>query len=184
MRTFFDEILKYNWDEVRESIYAKHAADVEEALGKEKRTLEDFKALISPAASDYLEPMAKLSHQITQKRFGKTIQLYLPLYLSNECTNFCVYCGFNHDNDINRLTLNEEMVMKEVEAIKDMGYTLLFSDSLKIRKELGFAVITPVRRIAHIVGIVHLLALDDLIADIHILGQSYSPICLFFWIGR
>jgi len=122
MRSFFDEILKYNWEEECGSIYAKRAVHVEEALGKEKRTLEDFKALVSPAASGFLEPMAKLSKKLTQKRFGKTIQLYLPLYLSNECTNFCVYCGFNHNNKINRLTLNEEMVLKEVEAIKDMGY--------------------------------------------------------------
>src|SRR5438105_1342216 len=102
----FNEIFeRYNWDEVLDSIYAKKAADVERALNKHKRTVEDFKALISPAAAPYLEQMAQLSHRITQKRFGKTIQLYAPLYLSNECQNICNYCGFSYDNKLRRRTL-------------------------------------------------------------------------------
>ncbi|HLP03885.1 MAG TPA: 2-iminoacetate synthase ThiH [Paludibacter sp.] len=120
--TFNDILQQYNWDEVKDSIYFKTTADVEAALSKSKRTLEDFKALISPAARNYLEQMAVLSHQITQKRFGKTIQLYVPLYLSNECTNSCVYCGFRHENKTSRVTLNEEQVLKEIEVIKAMGY--------------------------------------------------------------
>src|SRR5215217_4323752 len=119
----FKEIFdQYSWDEVRESIYSKSAGDVEKALFTQKRTLEDFKALISPAAAAYLEPMAQLSRKLTQKRFGKTVQMYIPLYLSNECTNICTYCGFSLDNKVRRRTLNDEEILKEVAAIKALGY--------------------------------------------------------------
>ena len=113
----------YNWDEVKSSIYAKTKADVEHALNKrDKRDLEDFKALISPTAAPYLEHMAQLSHRLTQKRFGKTIQMYVPLYLSNECNNICTYCGFSFDNKLKRKTLTDSEILKEVEAIKKLGY--------------------------------------------------------------
>jgi 2-iminoacetate synthase len=113
----------YNWDEVKASIYAKTKADVEQALHKNgNRNLEDFKALLSPTAANYLEPMAQLSHDLTQKRFGKTIQMYAPLYLSNECNNICTYCGFSFDNKIKRKTLTDSEILKEVEAIKQLGY--------------------------------------------------------------
>ena len=69
---FSQELEKYDWDEISSSIYAKTAIDVEQALSKNKRDLEDFKALISPASEPYLEEMAQLSHQLTQKRFGNT----------------------------------------------------------------------------------------------------------------
>jgi 2-iminoacetate synthase len=107
---------------VKDSIYSKTAIDVENALHASKRTLEDFKALISPAASRYLEPMARLSRELTQKRFGKTIQMYIPLYLSNECTNICTYCGFSLDNKVRRRTLNADEILREVEVIKSLGY--------------------------------------------------------------
>jgi 2-iminoacetate synthase len=112
----------YNWDETKESIYSKNASDVELALNKNKRDLEDFKALISPAAAAYLEPMAQLSRQLTLKRFGNTIQMYLPMYLSNECQNICTYCGFSYDNKLPRRTLNDSEILKEVEHIKQLGF--------------------------------------------------------------
>ena len=96
----------YNWNEVKQSIYARTKVDVEYAFNKTtKRDMDDFKALISPAAMPYLEQMAQLSHNLTQKRFGKTIQMYVPLYLSNECQNICTYCGFSIDNKIKWKTL-------------------------------------------------------------------------------
>jgi 2-iminoacetate synthase len=100
---FYQVFQQYTWDEIRESIYQKTPQDVIRALQKSgKRDLEDFKALISPAATGFLEEMAQLSHRLTQKRFGKTIQMYVPLYLSNECQNICTYCGFSFDNKIRR----------------------------------------------------------------------------------
>jgi 2-iminoacetate synthase len=119
---FKDIFNTYNWDEVKQSILAKTDADVLQALQKNKRNLEDFKALISPAAIPYLEQMAQLSNDLTQKRFGKTIQMYVPLYLSNECQNICTYCAFSLDNKIKRKTLTDDEILQEVQAIKQMGY--------------------------------------------------------------
>jgi len=112
----------YNWEEVKESIYLKSEVEVQNALNKSRRDLEDFKALISPAAVPYLEEMAQLSHGITKKRFGNTIQMYIPLYLSNECQNICTYCGFSFDNKIKRKTLSHHEILEETKVIKAMGY--------------------------------------------------------------
>ena len=110
------------WDTVKAGIYAKTAADVEQALRASKRTLEDFKALISPAAAPYLEQMAQLSQAATRKRFGNTVQLYVPLYLSNECQNICTYCGFSLDNKIRRRTLSSVEILQEAAVLKGWGY--------------------------------------------------------------
>lgn len=122
MKNFKELFEAHGWDDVKESIYSKTKYDVEQALNSPKRTLEDFKALVSPAAASYLEPMAQLSHRLTQKRFGKTVQLFIPLYLSNECTNICTYCGFSLDNKVKRRTLTENEILQEVAVIKSMGY--------------------------------------------------------------
>ena len=112
----------YNWDVTTEGIYNKTAEDVLVALHKEKRDLEDFKALISPAAKPFLEQMAVLSKVRTQERFGNTMQLYAPLYLSNECQNICTYCGFSLTNKIPRRTLTDSEILKEVAFLKNKGY--------------------------------------------------------------
>ncbi|WP_394336018.1 2-iminoacetate synthase ThiH [Aurantibacter aestuarii] len=120
--TFQDVFDTYNWDETLASIQNKTAQDVEHALGKSKRDLEDFKALLSPAAQPYLEQMAGLSQAATKKRFGNTIQMYAPMYLSNECQNICTYCGFSMTNKIPRRTLNDEEILKEVAFLKAKGF--------------------------------------------------------------
>lgn len=111
-----------DWSVVKQDIYGKTAADVERALGRGRRSLEDFMALISPAAAPYLEEMARISNRLTQQRFGKVIQLYIPLYLSNECQNICTYCGFSYENKIRRKTLSAAELLTEVTAIRQMGY--------------------------------------------------------------
>lgn len=121
-KTFKDIFDTYNWDEILQSIFSKTETDVLQALGNSKRNLEDFKALISPAAKPYLEQMAQLSRQLTKKRFGNTIQMYSPMYLSNECQNICTYCGFSMTNKIPRRTLTDTEILKEVEYIKSKGY--------------------------------------------------------------
>lgn len=136
--TFKDIFAQYNWDEVKVGIYQKTDRDVEHALNKTgKRDLEDFKALISPAAAKYLEPMAQLSNQLTQKRFGKTIQMYLPMYLSNECQNICTYCGFSLDNPLRRVTLTNTQIMREVEVIKALGYDHILLVTGEANKTVG-----------------------------------------------
>lgn len=121
--SFFEEINRFSWNQVRKEIYDKTPTDVEKALNTSPdKTMSDFMALLSPAADPYLEKMAALSQELTLKRFGKTIQLYIPLYLSNECTNHCVYCGFNHTNQVARHTLSKEEILLEAEKIKNMGF--------------------------------------------------------------
>lgn len=122
MSNFESLFNEYNWEEVKSSIYAKTARDVEAALAKPRRDLEDFRALISPAAAPFLEQMAQLSHQITQKRFGKVVQMFAPMYLSNECQNICTYCGFSYDNKMPRRTLTDPEILKESAAVKDLGF--------------------------------------------------------------
>ncbi|MDR1122096.1 MAG: 2-iminoacetate synthase ThiH [Dysgonamonadaceae bacterium] len=121
MTNFTTLINEYDWDNIQSRIYAKTADDVILALQKDRRNIEDFMALVSPAAQAYLEPMAALSRKYTQQRFGNTIQFYIPLYLTNSCINHCVYCGFNHHNDIRRIILSDEQILREVEAIKKIG---------------------------------------------------------------
>lgn len=120
--SFTNILRQYAWNDVRESIYAKTSHDVERALSTGRRTLEDFKALISPAATPYLEDMARMSQQLTQKRFGKTIQMYTPVYLSNVCTNECVYCGFNLSNKLKRKILSLDEILIEANEIKNLGF--------------------------------------------------------------
>ncbi|CAH0190842.1 2-iminoacetate synthase [Pedobacter sp. Bi27] len=122
MKSFNEVFESHNWDDTKASIYDKTAADVERALRNTQRDLEDFKALISPAALPYLEDMAQISQRLTLDRFGRVIQMYIPLYLSNECNNICTYCGFSYDNKVRRRTLNPMEIMQEVAVIKGMGY--------------------------------------------------------------
>lgn len=123
---FADIIDSYDWDETVAAIDNMTDADVQRALsraasGAGQLAVEDFMALISPAADSYLEQMAALSHRYTLERFGKTMSLYIPMYVSNACTNKCVYCGFNHDNPFTRTTLTLEQVKAECEAIKKLA---------------------------------------------------------------
>ncbi|KAB2653063.1 MAG: 2-iminoacetate synthase ThiH [Verrucomicrobia bacterium] len=91
-------------------------------LTKDKLSLADFAALISPAAAGLLEPLSRRSQQVTQQRFGKVIRLFAPLYLSNECINNCKYCGFSRDNAILRVTLSVEEVRREARALAAQGF--------------------------------------------------------------
>lgn len=102
--------------------YAQYtAADVKRALAKENRGLEEFKALLSPAAADFLEDMAQLAAKETGKHFGNSICLFTPLYISNYCENYCIYCGFNCHNKIRRARLDMEQIENELKAIAQTG---------------------------------------------------------------
>ena len=97
------------------------AKDVEAALQHEICSVEDFKALLSPAAEPYLEQMAQRARMETRKRFGNTVYLFTPLYIANYCENYCVYCGFNCYNHINRMCLTMEQIEHEMKVIADSG---------------------------------------------------------------
>ena len=122
MTSFYDTLKTYDWDDVKQNIMDKSKNDAIAAINNPHRTLDDFMALISPAATPLLEDMAVEANRLTLERFGNTIQLYIPLYVSNYCTNFCVYCGFNHDNDIHRKMLTLEEVQAETDVITGWGF--------------------------------------------------------------
>lgn len=102
--------------------YSKYTAkDVKAALEHDTCTVEDFKALLSPAAEPFLEEMAQKARMETSKHFGNTVYLFTPLYIANYCENYCVYCGFNCYNHINRMKLTMEQIEHEMQVIADSG---------------------------------------------------------------
>ncbi|MFA7536938.1 MAG: 2-iminoacetate synthase ThiH [Desulfuromonadales bacterium] len=120
--TFLEELEKYNYDDVLARIEAKTPQEVERALAAERLHPEELMALLSPAAAAYLEPMAQRAHRTTVQRFGRTILLYAPLYLSNECSNGCLYCGFNAHNKVPRRTLTLDEVEAEARVLHEQGF--------------------------------------------------------------
>lgn len=122
--SFYDVLEKENTQSFANLVKTRSKADVQRALSKSgKLDLEDFAALISESARvHYLKDMAALSMQYTQRRFGKTVQMYLPLYLTNLCSNKCAYCGFSADNKFKRTVLTLEEIEQECIAINKMGY--------------------------------------------------------------
>lgn len=102
--------------------YSKYTArDVRAALEHETCSVEDFKALLSPAAEPFLEQMAERAKLETSRHFGNTVYLFTPLYIANYCENYCVYCGFNCYNDITRVKLSMEQIEHEMKVIADSG---------------------------------------------------------------
>ncbi len=102
--------------------YTKYtAADVKRALSAEYPSIEDFAALLSPAAEPFLEEMARKATIETRKHFGNSVYLFTPLYISNYCENYCVYCGFNCHNKIRRAKLDTDGIRREMEAIAKTG---------------------------------------------------------------
>ena len=102
--------------------YTKYTArDVKAALEHDVCSIEDFKALLSPAAEPFLEKMAQKARLETSKHFGNTVYIFTPIYIANYCENYCVYCGFNCYNDIKRMKLSLEQIEHEMQVISDSG---------------------------------------------------------------
>ena len=97
------------------------SADVERALANDECSLEDFKALLSPAAEPYIEEMAQKAQATTRARFGNSVSLFTPLYSANYCDNGCIYCGFNCSNKIKRSALSHDDLVKELDTIAATG---------------------------------------------------------------
>ena len=108
------EMDRYDYDSYTE-------ADVRRALVKESRSLEDFKALLSPAAMPLLEEMAQAAQTETRKHFGNSIAMFTPVYIANYCENYCIYCGFNCHNKIKRAQLDEAEMEREFAAVAETG---------------------------------------------------------------
>lgn len=122
--TFVDTWKQHDFAAVSDSIATRTADDVRRALAKQGRglNLDDLAALLSPAAAPFLEEMAALSHRLTVARFGRTMQLYAPMYLTNVCANICSYCGFSAQNRIPRKALDDAEILADGKAVAAYGF--------------------------------------------------------------
>ncbi|MBP3745167.1 MAG: 2-iminoacetate synthase ThiH, partial [Prevotella sp.] len=118
---FSDELKNISWEQTTERIASKTDSDVRRALSKRRCDVDDFMALLSPAAEPYLEIMARLSRKYTEERFGRTMSMFIPLYITNSCSNSCVYCGFHRENPMARTILTPEQIENEYKAIKRLA---------------------------------------------------------------
>ena len=121
---FIDVWRRHDFGSVARRIASKTPADVRRALGRPRGSvdLEDFGALVSPAAAPFLEDMAQAAHQLTVERFGRTMRLYAPLYLSNACANVCTYCGFSAHNRIRRKVLSDAEILADASVLRGHGF--------------------------------------------------------------
>jgi len=119
--SYYDTYLRYKDFDFDNIFSCISSDDSLAAIDTKKQDERQLLALLSPAAENYLEEMAKVAHNLTLKHFGKTIQLYTPMYLSNYCNNQCAYCGFNHNNNVARRKLTLEEVEREASAISSTG---------------------------------------------------------------
>lgn len=124
--TFLTTWEQHDFGDVTRTVASRSTADVRRALQRAAAGsalgLDDFAALLSPAAAPFLEEMAQLSHRRTVERFGRTMQLYAPMYLTNVCANICTYCGFSAQNRIPRKALNEAEIGAEAAVLKQLGF--------------------------------------------------------------
>ena len=118
---FSEELEKISWEETTERIAQMTDTDVRRALAKDRCDINDFMALLSPAAEPYLETMARLSRKYTEERFGRTMSMFIPLYITNACSNSCVYCGFHRENPMPRTILTPQQIEDEYKAIKKLA---------------------------------------------------------------
>ncbi len=120
--TFVDTFNQLPLERFLHSSMQASREEIDQSLNSSNLDLNDYARLISPAAADYLEPMAHHAQSVTQRRFGKVIRLFAPLYLSNECINNCSYCGFSRDNHILRVTLSIDEVVSEARELTSQGF--------------------------------------------------------------
>lgn len=122
--SFVDVWQRHDFTKISRVIQAKTACDVQRTLARVGTglDLDDLAALLSPAAGPFLEEMAQLSHRLTVERFGRTMQLYAPMYLTNICANVCTYCGFSAKNRILRKALNDADILAEADVIQGYGF--------------------------------------------------------------
>lgn len=122
--TIVDTWKQHDFAAVAARIASATEADVRRALSKQGHglNLDDLAALLSPAAAPFLEEMAALSHRLTVERFGRTVQLYAPMYLTNVCANICSYCGFSAQNRIPRKALDDAEISAEADVLEKFGF--------------------------------------------------------------
>lgn len=121
--SFQQQLDNYPQHDILQLIKTATPQRIEQALNRPRLSMEDFASLLSPQITDaQLEVMATRAHQITSQRFGRTILLYAPIYLSNECHNGCKYCGFSADNHLPRRTLTPTEIEREAKLLRSQGF--------------------------------------------------------------
>ena len=180
------EIIESNMlDEVQQAADAVDfnaftARDVERALAAQHKTPQDFAALLSPAALPYLEAMAQQARRLTFRYFGNSRSIFTPLYLANYCENYCVYCGFNCHNQINRVKLDADGMEREMQAIAATGLREILLLTGESRSMSGVEYIAGAVRLARqyfaVVGLeVYPLNTDEY-AYLHSCGADYVTV--------
>lgn len=135
--SFIDIIRQYDPQDVRQRIESATGNDVDRALAIERPGPQELMALLSPAAEEKLETLANKAHQTTLRRFGRTILLYAPLYLSNVCQNGCLYCGFSAENSVPRKTLTDEEILADAKNLHDQGFRHILLLTGEAKGEIG-----------------------------------------------
>ena len=155
-------------------------ADVRRALNADNRTPEDFAALLSPAALPLLEEIAQKAQQETRKHFGNSVYMFTPLYIANYCENYCIYCGFNCHNKINRARLSEEQIEMEMAAIAKTGLQEILILTGESRKKSDVKYIGSACRIARkyfkVIGLEVYPMNSDEYAYLHECGADYVTV--------
>lgn len=156
------------------------AAHVQRALDSDLRTVEDFQALLSPAAMPFLEEMARLAQMETRKHFGNSVYLFTPIYIANYCENYCVYCGFNCHNKIKRKQLSMEEIREEMQAIASTGLEEILILTGESRKRSDVSYIGEACKIAReyfkMVGLEVYPMNTDEYAYLHKCGADYVTV--------
>ncbi|HNX59288.1 MAG TPA: radical SAM protein, partial [Spirochaetota bacterium] len=138
--SFLNELEARNPDSISRLIADSGTSDVERAIVADSLGENDFLALLSPAAAGMMERIAQHAHEVTLRHFGRTVELFTPLYLSNYCVNGCVYCGFNARNGIPRGRLTYEEAGREGEFIAATGlrHVLLLTGESPVESPVGY----------------------------------------------
>lgn len=156
------------------------AADVQQALAHEQRTPEDFAALLSPAALPLLEEIAHKAQQERQRYFGNSVAFFTPLYIANYCENYCIYCGFNSHNKIQRACLNTEQLVTEMANIAKTGMQEILILTGESRKKSDIKYIGAACRLARqyfkVIGVEIYPVNSDEYAYLHQCGVDYVTV--------
>ncbi|WP_343152813.1 2-iminoacetate synthase ThiH [Buchnera aphidicola] len=134
---FTQEWKVYNWEKIVKSINSKNNLDVKQALSSLEVNSKNIMSLLSPSANQYIEEIAKKAKKLTRQRFGNIVSLYIPLYVSNLCSNICTYCGFSVLNNIKRKILTSEEILEECKSIKELGFEKILLVSGEHEKKVG-----------------------------------------------
>ena len=161
--------------------YTRYTADdVRRALVRDMRTPEDFAALLSPAALPFLEEMAQCAQRETRKHFGNGIHMFTPVYIANYCENFCIYCGFNCHNKINRARLSEEEIDREMRAVAKSGLqeVLILTGESRAKSDVEYIgkACRIARRYFKVIGLEVYPMNSDEYAYLHKCGADYVTV--------